>query len=105
MTTTEHTKGPWNICLESAHRPELVTAHPNKNICSVWSGGSVSQIKPEEWRANARLIAAASELLDALEDLVGRERAEAAESGFTDDEMSWLEDARRIIAKAKGGAS
>jgi hypothetical protein len=48
-----------------------------------------------------RLIAAAPELLDALQELVQRDRAEAAESGFTDDEMTWLEDARRAIAKAK----
>jgi hypothetical protein len=47
---------------------------------------------------------AARDLLDALTDLVERERAEAADSGFTDEEMSWLEDARRAIAKAKGGA-
>ena len=52
-------------------------------------------------KANARLMAAAPDLLDALEDLVERDRSEAAESGFTDDEMTWLEDARRAIAKAK----
>ena len=48
---------------------------------------------------------AAQDLLDALEELVARDRAEAAESGFTDNEMTWLEDARRAIAKAKGGAA
>lgn len=53
---------------------------------------------------DVRLRLAAQDLLDALEELVARERAEAAESGFTDDEMTWLEDARRAIAKAKGGA-
>ena len=42
-------------------------------------------------------------LLDALVDLVEHDRAEAASCGFSDDEMSWLEDARRAIAKAKGG--
>jgi hypothetical protein len=47
---------------------------------------------------------AADDLLTALEELVGRDQSEAAESGFTDDEMTWLEDARRAIAKAKGGA-
>jgi hypothetical protein len=52
-----------------------------------------------------RLRFAAQDLLDALEELVARDRAEAAESGFTDDEMTWLEDARRAIAKAKGGAA
>jgi hypothetical protein len=39
-------------------------------------------------KANARLMAAAPELLDALEELVERDRSEAADSGFTDDEMS-----------------
>ncbi len=45
------------------------------------------------------------DLLSALEDLVGRDEVEARECGFTDDEMSWLEDARSAIAKAKGGAA
>jgi hypothetical protein len=52
-----------------------------------------------------RLRLAARHLLDALEELVARDRADAADSGFTDDEMTWLEDARRAIAQAKGGAS
>jgi hypothetical protein len=52
-----------------------------------------------------RLRLAARDLLDTLEALVVRDRAEAAASGFTDDEMTWLEDARRAIATAKGGAA
>ena len=52
-----------------------------------------------------RLRRAAQDLLDALESLVVRDRAGAAASGFTDDETTWLEDARRAIAKAKGGAA
>ena len=52
-------------------------------------------------KANAGLRDAVSDLLNVLEDLVERDRSEAAESGFTDDEMTWLEDARRAIAKAK----
>ncbi len=53
----------------------------------------------------ARLFCAAPDLLDALADLVERDRTEAASCGFSDDEMSWLEDARRAIAKAKGGVA
>ena len=57
------------------------------------------------WRdEDMHLRLAARDLLDALTDLVERDRAEAASCGFTDDEMSWLDDARRAIAKAKGGA-
>jgi hypothetical protein len=100
MTTTQHTPGPWNICLESAHRPELVTAHPNKNICSVWSGGSASQIEPEEWRANARLIAAAPEVLEALIILLGD--SNKPEHRYQCDRINI---ARAAIAKAKGGAA
>ena len=57
------------------------------------------------WRDDGkRMQLAARDVLEALTDLVARDRAEAASSGFSDDEMSWLEDARRAIAKAKGGA-
>jgi hypothetical protein len=48
---------------------------------------------------------AAAELRDALEALVERDRAEAAASGFSDDEMTWLEDARRALALVKGGVT
>ena len=48
---------------------------------------------------------AAAQLLDALEVLVERDRAEAASCGLENDEMTWLEDARRAIALAKGGAA
>ncbi len=61
--------------------------------------------KAEQKEKESRIRDAAHDLLDALEDLVGRDETEARESGFTDDEMSWLEDARRAIAKAKGGAA
>jgi len=47
---------------------------------------------------------AADALLDALRDLVARDEAEATQCGFERDEMTWLEDARRAIAKAEGGA-
>jgi hypothetical protein len=48
---------------------------------------------------------AAADLRDALEALVKRERAEAAASGFTDDEMTWLDDARLALSRAKGGVA
>jgi len=52
--------------------------------------------------AEARLFCAAPELLRVLERLVERERAEAASCGFTDDEMTWLEESRAAISRAKG---
>ena len=56
---------------------------------------------PLKRRKATPAIAAAPELLDALRrPSWNATRSEAAESGFTDDEMTWLEDARRVIAKA-----
>jgi hypothetical protein len=101
MTTTKkHTAGPWRV-FDAFDNLEIVTdrlAAEDTRLIVRFKG-------PPNAKANARLMTAAPDLLDALETLVERDRSEAAESGFTDDEMSWLEDARRAIAKAKGGAS
>jgi hypothetical protein len=53
--------------------------------------------------ANARLIAAAPELLDALKRLIG-EHADLGEVDFTVDECAAIEQARAAIAKAEGNA-
>lgn len=76
-----------------------------RTICHI-TGADFTRDATED---HARFIAHAcnchADLLDALTDLVERDRAEAAECGFSDDEMSWLDDARRAIAKAtaRGG--
>lgn len=46
-----------------------------------------------------------ADLLFALQRLVARDRSEARECGFTDDEMSWLEEADSAIACARALAS
>ena len=53
--------------------------------------------------ANARLIAAAPDLLAALEALVGE--ADLGEVDLDDDDRAKLEQARAAIAKATGGQS
>lgn len=73
-----------------------------RTICHI-TGADFTRTATED---HARFIALAcnchADLLDALTDLVERDRTEAAECGFCDGEMSWLEDARRAIAKATG---
>jgi hypothetical protein len=65
----------------------------------------VSKNAPSIWQSDdLALRNAAAELRDALQALVERQRADAADSGLTDDEMTWLEDARRALELAKGGA-
>jgi len=84
------------LCFQSYGRLDV-------NEIAIYTDGDDDE--PAVWRDDdMHLRLAARDLLDALTDLVERDRAEAASWGFTDDEMSWLEDARRAIAKAKGGA-
>jgi hypothetical protein len=80
----KHTKGPWSYRLDDS---------------DVWAGDVRVCRKPhnvsaydKEWQANARLIAAAPDLLAALEDLLDQ------------SEESWRDrdQARAAIAKAKG---
>jgi hypothetical protein len=56
-------------------------------------------------QAKPTLATSHADLLHVLNELVERDRAEAAECGFTDDEMSWLEEGQRAIAEARALAS
>ena len=96
MTHLQHTPGPWRV-FDAFTDLEIVTDQPTARETE-----SIVQFKGQRnARANATLMAAAPDLLEALTALVERDRAEAAECGFTDDEMTWLEDAIRAIKKAK----
>jgi hypothetical protein len=94
--TQRHTPGPWKYS-------KLNT--PWVNTPTVWvDGQTIAYLPPEhaECEANARLIAAAPHLLYALKKLVVRDAEEAAACGFTDEEMTWLEDARSAIDYTTG---
>ena len=56
-------------------------------------------------QAKPTLATSHADLLHVLNELVERDRAEAAECEFTDDEMSWLEEGRRAIANARALAA
>lgn len=60
------TQGPWSVLDIDMHDHVFTTAKPHRRICGVYGG-----IKgDEENQANARLIAAAPDLLSALEGLL-----------------------------------
>ena len=97
MTQTHHTPGQWRV-FDALTDIEIVTDRRTANETE-----SIVQFKGQRnAKANARLMAAAPDLLAALEELVERDRSEALSCGFTEDELSWLEDAQHAIAKAKG---
>ena len=90
----KHTPGPWNIC---ASTPSLIeAAHHNVNDVTIAQAfepqGSASL--PEMW-ANARVIAAAPDLLAALQEVVE----------ISDRKHDAWDKARAAIARARGEQS
>ena len=60
MTKAQHTPGPWETFLNDT---QVGTADTAEGIAALWRDG-------DEQKANARLIAAAPELLDELERIL-----------------------------------
>jgi hypothetical protein len=86
MSDTQHTPGPWRI----GDAGFTVFGPPNP-------GALPETIAPTKSRANARLIAAAPELLAALQSILDIEP-----SGLSNDERRLYALARAAIAKATG---
>lgn len=92
----QHTPGPWSVAVDLDGR-ECVVSEPDRVFLvrhDVWAEGM-----RQEMEANARLIAAAPELLEALEWL-GDHCPDPGDKGFGE----WFEEfkavARVAIAKA-----
>jgi hypothetical protein len=83
---SKHTPGPWAIYRDGL---SVGKAKDHTGICEVWERSA------SDGFANAHLIAAAPELLEALEGL----RDFCEQAGFPCDR------ANRVIAKAKGEAA
>ena len=91
---TQHTPGPWQM------GGELISKEgSNLEIASVWSESANRKLSPRqsEADANARLIAAAPELLEAAQRVTGI--SWAVGSLALNDSMEQL---RAVIAKATG---
>lgn len=95
---TKHTPGPWALHPTALHPAVRSVGTPDtgpRRICTVgtMNGNPVD-------KANARLIAAAPELLAALQALVGWEDAEIKHFGATRPDDWIMDGARAAIAKA-----
>ncbi|MFY4013984.1 hypothetical protein ACOTJS_19410 [Achromobacter xylosoxidans] len=104
MTKT-HTPGPWTLetvrtasgfCHKVGPFPGRREDHPPRHACLYADYPSESNPADQELLANARLIAAAPELLQALEGLL------AVSVDTTPEELLAMMAARDAIAKAKG---
>ena len=105
MTETAHTPGPWFAVEGNKHHGPFVTNVEVRTICDLYTVDKLNRIfvfRPEEAEANARLIAAAPDLLEALKAL----QRQALQGNVRGDE--WMDEAleltRAAIAKAEGRA-
>lgn len=100
MTEHKHTRGPWR------------TGPVDDTIIKGADGSIIANVdgdynQPDTWpimEANARLIAAAPDLLAALEAVVDCHAALTRHVGHSDDTAVCLVTARAAIAKAKEGS-
>lgn len=90
-TDTKHTPGPW----KAEGWESLVVNCAEGYTLTLAAGREGAGL--EELKANAALIAAAPDLLAALEDIV-----KLADNTDFYLPLNWLEDARAAIAKAEG---
>ena len=89
-----HTPGPWTTRESKEHwgRVDVIIHSEATDVATAWQGGTKAN------RANARLISAAPDLLEALEHalVISEERLPLSNQ--------WRERARSTIAKARGKA-
>jgi hypothetical protein len=94
MIALKHTPGPWTAEKRKDRkiREWSIRAKSSIHDCGSYELASLSGYDPHRDKANARLISAAPDLLEALRKAVERQ-------GFTNDELI---EARSIISKAMG---
>ena len=97
MTTAAHTPGPWRHDWQFIVAPDPAGIHPDIHIAEIAESDECGRVAShEQQQANARLIAAAPDLLEAAELVIARwSEADLAEA------VRSLDSA--LIA-AKGGA-
>lgn len=95
---SKHTPGPWLIEAQNCHTGDIATVHHTTNgwVTIYAPHWAETGMEPPEQSANARLIAAAPDLLDALRLAV---RQNSHDMMLTGEELRFCEAA---IAKATG---
>ena len=103
-----HTPAPWLIEWNTAQGGEGHYITDSKDMAELSRIAAVlfHDDADGETRSNARLIAAAPQLLEALQTTAANLRSwKAANGGGIKTFDSWLEVVEEAIAKAKGGAA
>jgi len=102
-----HTPGPWLLQETTVYALNEERIPVNRFTASIDSGwrNAESRISRNEVEANAQLIAAAPELLDALESLKCELILSDVDMDYIESHFRpWLDKAAAAIAKARGTA-
>lgn len=102
--------GPWNVGSEYDYSRDEIEAEDGRCIAVVWTRGNKNDNNPfrspmvdsPEGKANARLIAAAPELLDACQWLIQFAEKFAEDSNNGPTMLSCIMQAKSAVAKATG---
>jgi hypothetical protein len=92
MADVKHTPGPWRVGREEKYHSFVSCRSSEDDLSDRNAGCWVAEAKGPDHEANARLIAAAPELLEALERLV---RA----ASMSNCDSNRIDEARSAIAK------
>jgi len=99
--TQKHTQGPWGRNIAPAWKYPVIFAGRNTHVAKIIT----DELPESEQEANAHLIAAAPDLLQALEDAAFLMRMAAKIAGPMQDSFKRsAEDAAKALAKAEGNA-
>lgn len=100
MIETKHTPGPWTyrvtrqmISIESKHPTNKQIANDDISIAGIWGLGKSD-------KANAKIIAAAPDLLEALQRVILTSNYEDAKKRNGNDENHWTNIVEKAIKKA-----
>ena len=113
MTTTHtHTSGPWRVenwkypnAKEASRRDGIVTIVTESDaiaqLCNLWrpDDDPAETIGKNEVMANARLIAAAPEMLEALREMLSMF---GDHEQYDEDSAQVISQTRQVIAKVEG---
>lgn len=113
---TKHTAGPWRVELYEGEHPYIISEQgkrwDNPVVCNLYDDVTPNDsVTMGAWyescdnaKANARLIAAAPELLEALEGVYRIIEAFGYTTALGKTQKARMDAARSAIAKAKGEA-
>lgn len=103
MAETKHTPGPWKVAAHSGQHRSFISSNDESVLPIKNDGIYIAHVLGPDNKANARLIAAAPDLLTALKALLPFTQF-AGEMDTTARERA-KQDASAAVAKAEGALS